>query len=294
MNKLKSIINLLKIKHYVKNIVVFIPLVFSLKFLKLNATLEAVIAFIAFDLIASSVYIFNDILDVENDKLHPVKKFRPIASGKISIHLAWILFVLFAISAFIVALTVNKLVFLSIFLYLILNILYSLQLKFLPIIDALGIALGFILRILAGCFAILVVPSPLVILLTFFTSMFFTFSKRKLEYKLLDDKGLCRKSIKGYNETLLNQFVMANAVLSIAFYITYMLDSTTIQRTGSEYLFITVIPFTIIIYRLVFKIYTANDYDDPAEFFYNDKTLKILIFTYFIILFIVFYNQLKY
>lgn len=290
MNKFKSIINLLKIKHYVKNIVVFIPLVFSLKFLELNATLEAVIAFIAFDLIASSVYIFNDILDVENDKLHPVKKFRPIASGKISIHLAWILFVLFAISAFIVALTVNKLVFLSIFLYLILNILYSLQLKFLPIIDALGIALGFILRILAGCFAISVVPSPLVILLTFFTSMFFTFSKRKLEYKLLDDKGLCRKSIKGYNETLLNQFVMANAVLSIAFYITYMLDSTTIQRTGSEYLFITVIPFTIIIYRLVFKIYTANDNDDPAEFFYHDKTLKILIFTYLIILFIVLYK----
>lgn len=290
MNKLKSIINLLKIKHYVKNIVVFIPLVFSLKFLEFNATLEAIIAFIAFDLIASAVYIFNDILDIENDKLHPVKKFRPIASGKISIHLAWILFVLFAISAFIVALIVNKLIFLSIFLYLILNIWYSLQLKSLPIIDAVGIALGFILRILAGCSAILVVPSPLVILLTFFTSMFFTFSKRKLEYKLLDDKGLCRKSIKGYNETLLNQFVMTNAVLSIAFYITYMLDSTTIQRTGSEYLFITVIPFTIIIYRLVFKIYTANDNDDPAEFFYHDKTLKILIFTYLIILFIVLYK----
>lgn len=290
MNKLKSIINLLKIKHYVKNIVVFIPLVFSLKFLEFNATLEAIIAFIAFDLIASAVYIFNDILDIENDKLHPVKKFRPIASGKISIHLAWILFVLFAISAFIVALIVNKLIFLSIFLYLILNIWYSLQLKSLPIIDAVGIALGFILRILAGCSAILVVPSPLVILLTFFTSMFFTFSKRKLEYKLLDDKGLCRKSIKGYNETLLNQFVMTNAVLSIAFYITYMLDSTTIQRTGTEYLYITVIPFTIIIYRLLFKIYTATDNDDPAEFIYGDKTLKMLIFTYLIILFIVLYE----
>ena len=290
MNKLKSIINLLKIKHYVKNIVVFIPLVFSLKFLEFNATLEAIIAFIAFDLIASAVYIFNDILDIENDKLHPVKKFRPIASGEISIPLAWILFVLFVIASFVVAFAVNKLVFLSIFLYLILNIWYSLQLKSLPIIDAVGIALGFILRILAGCFAISVVPSPLVILLTFFTSMFFTFSKRKLEYKLLDDKGLCRKSIKGYNETLLNQFVMANAVLSIAFYITYMLDSTTIQRTGTEYLYITVIPFTIIIYRLLFKIYTATDNDDPAEFIYHDKTLKMLMFIYVVILFMVLYK----
>lgn len=290
MNKLKSIIKLLKIKHYVKNIVVFIPLVFSLKFLEFNATLEAIIAFIAFDLIASAVYIFNDILDIENDKLHPVKKFRPIASGEISIPLAWILFVLFVIASFVVAFAVNKLVFLSIFLYLILNIWYSLQLKSLPIIDAVGIALGFILRILAGCSAILVVPSPLVILLTFFTSMFFTFSKRKLEYKLLDDKGLCRKSIKGYNETLLNQFVMTNAVLSIAFYITYMLDSTTIQRTGTEYLYITVIPFTIIIYRLLFKIYTATDNDDPAEFIYGDKTLKMLMFIYVVILFMVLYK----
>lgn len=290
MNKLKSIINLLKIKHYVKNIVVFIPLVFSLKFLEFNATLEAIIAFIAFDLIASAVYIFNDILDIENDKLHPVKKFRPIASGEISIPLAWILFVLFVIASFVVAFAVNKLAFLSIFLYLILNIWYSLQLKSLPIIDAVGIALGFILRILAGCSAILVVPSPLVILLTFFTSMFFTFSKRKLEYKLLDDKGLCRKSIKGYNETLLNQFVMTNAVLSIAFYITYMLDSTTIQRTGTEYLYITVIPFTIIIYRLLFKIYTATDNDDPAEFIYGDKTLKMLMFIYVVILFMVLYK----
>ena len=290
MNNLKTIIKLLKIKHYVKNIVVFIPLVFSLKFLEFNATLEAIIAFIAFDLIASAVYIFNDILDVENDKLHPVKKFRPIASGEVSIPLAWVLFALLVIGSFVISLFIGKFVFLSMLLYLLLNIWYSLQLKSLPIIDAVCIALGFILRILAGCAAILVVPSPLVILLTFFTSMFFTFSKRKLEYKLLDDKGLCRKSIKGYNESLLNQFVAINAVLSIAFYITYMLDSTTIQRTGSEYLYVTVIPFAIIIYRLLFKIYTATDNDDPAEFIYGDKTLKILMFTYLIILFIVLYK----
>ena len=277
MDKLKTIIKLLKIKHYVKNIVVFIPLVFSLKFLEFNATLEAIIAFI-------------DILDVENDKLHPVKKFRPIASGEVSIPLAWVLFALLVIGSFVISLFIGKFVFLSMLLYLLLNIWYSLQLKSLPIIDAVCIALGFILRILAGCAAILVVPSPLVILLTFFTSMFFTFSKRKLEYKLLDDKGLCRKSIKGYNESLLNQFVAINAVLSIAFYITYMLDSTTIQRTGSEYLYVTVIPFAIIIYRLLFKIYTATDNDDPAEFIYGDKTLKILMFTYLIILFIVLYK----
>ena len=156
-----------------------------------------------------------------------------------------------------------------------------------PIIDVVCIALGFILRILVGCGVILVIPSPLVILLTFFTSMFFTFSKRKLEYNLIRDKKGCRKSIKEYTEPLLNQFVTINAVLSIAFYFTYMLDPSTIQRTGTEYLYITVIPFSIVVFRLLFKTYTCSDNDDPAEFIYKDKMLKVLMLLYLIILLIV-------
>lgn len=287
MNKWQSIITLLKLKHHIKNIVIFIPLIFSLKFLDINSLIFAFVAFISFSLIASSIYILNDILDVENDKLHPIKKNRPIASGKISMLFAWRLFIVITILSFFVSLLVNKFVFLSIIIYLLLNIWYSLQLKFLPIIDVVCIALGFILRILAGCGAILVIPSPLVILLTFFTSMFFTFSKRKLEYMLIKDKSSCRKSIKEYTESLLNQFVTINAVLSISFYFTYMLDPVTIKRVGNEFLYVTVIPFSIIIFRLLFKIYTCSNNDDPAEIIYKDKTLKVLIFIYLLILFAV-------
>ena len=287
MNKLISIIQLLKIKHYVKNIVVLIPLIFSLKFMDFNATLQTLWTFIAFCLISSAVYIFNDILDVENDKNHPIKKYRPIASGLISPKSAWCLFVLLTLFSFTISITINMFVFYSVLLYLTLNILYTLQLKFLPIIDVACIALGFIFRILAGCGAILVKPSPLVILLTFFTSMFFTFSKRKLEYIVIKDKNTLRKSIIEYNKSLLNQFVAINATLSIAFYFTYMLDATTIEKSGTEYLYLTTIPFSLIIFRLLLKIYTCTDNDDPAEFIYKDKTLHIIMFIYVIILLLI-------
>lgn len=97
----------------------------------------------------------------------------------------------------------------------------------------------------------------------------------------------CRKSLKEYTSALLDQFITINAVLAIAFYFTYMLDIKTIQRTGVEFLYITVIPFSIIIFRLLFKIFTCSNNDDPADFIYNDKTLKILMLIYLIILFVI-------
>lgn len=287
MNKIFSIIKLLKIKHYIKNIVVIIPLIFSLKLNDLNSILLSIGALSCFCLISSAVYILNDILDTENDKKHPIKKNRPIASGAISIPLAWLLFLIIASTSLSFSILINKFVFITIFSYLVLNIWYSTQLKFFPIIDVVCIALGFIFRVLAGCFAITVVPSPLIILLTFFSSMFFTFSKRKLEYGLIKEKTNCRKSMNEYNEALLNQFVTINAILSIAFYFTYMLDSTTIQKTGAEYLYITTIPFTVIMLRLLLDIYTYQNNDDPANFIYQDNTLKFTILVYFVVLFIV-------
>lgn len=284
---IKSIIKLLKLNHHIKNIVVFIPLIFSLNFVYLKSTIFALISFVAFCFIASAVYVLNDIIDAEKDKLHPIKKNRPIASGEISIPLGWSIFVILTILSIVCSCVLNIYVVLTVLLYLVLNIWYSLKLKQLPIIDVVCIALGFILRILTGCFAISVIPSPLVILLTFFTSMFFTFSKRKLEYRLVENKENCRKSIKEYNEPLLDQYVSANAILSIAFYFTYVLDPVTIERLHNTYLYVTVIPFSLIIFRLLFKIYTCTNQDDPAEFIYKDKTLGILFFIYLLVLFFI-------
>ena len=281
---LKNIIKLLKPKHYIKNIIIFIPLIFSLKFLEIYSVILSILTFISFSLIASAVYILNDIIDIEKDKLHPIKKNRPIASGVIKLPFAKFLFVIITLLSILLAFQINKYVVTCIFSYLILNIFYSKSLKNIPIIDVVSIAIGFDLRILAGCASILVSPSPLVLLLTFFTSMFFTFSKRKLEYQLIKRKDSCRKSLMEYNEDLLNQYVTVNSILAIAFYFTYMLDPITIERSNAPYLYITVIPFSIIILRLLHKIFTCSDNDDPAEFIYKDPMSKWLCLLYIIFL----------
>lgn len=140
---IKSLFKAFRVKHYLKNIVVFIPLVFSLKFSDLKLT---TLSIVAFSLIASAVYVFNDIFDAEKDKMHPIKKNRPIASGEINVSLAWCVFVILTLFSFILALAINKYVFASVFAYLLLNLLYTYKLKTTPIVDVVCIALVLIIH----------------------------------------------------------------------------------------------------------------------------------------------------
>ncbi len=279
---LKTFLKLIKIKHYVKNAVCFVPLVFSLNFTNPALVLRASFAFLAFCLVSSAVYIFNDIFDLKEDRLSPKKAERPLASGKISIPVACIVMLSLLLAGFAFCIGLNLLSILILILYVILNIFYTTFLKNFEIIDAFCIALGFILRILAGCAAIMVLPSPLVILLTFFVSMFFTFSKRRLEF----EKGGAhkRKSVEKFTLEALNQFVSANAILSIAFYFAYVMDSATIERAGTGFLYISAIPFSLVIFRLLFLANTSA-MQDPADFLYKDKPAQILLFAYFFTLF---------
>lgn len=279
----KCILKTLKINHYIKNAIVFIPLIFSLNLFNLKLFASELIIFVSFCLISSAVYVLNDLIDIEADKKHPIKCKRPIASGIISKRLARIILAVLFITSFIFAYFLNFKCVLIIFSYFILNIFYSLKLKNIPLIDAACIALGFVLRVVSGCAAISVIPSALIILLTFFASMFFTFSKRKMEISLLKEKESCRNSIKQFSPELAEQFVLINAVLSISFYITYVLDITTIERVGSEYLYLTVIPFSLIVFRLLFLVNCQNSSDDPIHFIEQDKTIKILFVIYLIV-----------
>ena len=284
---LKNILKILKINHYIKNLVVIVPLIFSMNLFNSPLWIKVVYAFISFCCISSCIYIFNDLIDVEKDKLHPIKSLRPIAANLVSKRFAIILMLLLFVLSLYFASVLNWLAVFCILTYVVINILYSYVLKNIEIIDSFCIALGFILRMLMGCFAISVVPSPLIILMTFFISMFFTFSKRKMEKILVKDENLVRTSIKGMDLKTIDQFVVINAVLSIAFYFTYTLDKTTILRAGTEYLYITVIPFALLIYRLLYLGNLSIQVDDPMHFIEKDKTIKWLSFSYFVIFIIV-------
>jgi len=281
----KEILKTIRINHYIKNIIIFVPLVFSMQVSAPKACLRSIVMFAAFCLISSVVYIFNDLIDIKKDRLHPTKSQRPIASGKINTAFALAILVTLLGCGLILAGSLNKLCLLIISGYILLNICYTLKLKALPLVDVLCIALGFILRILSGCTAINVIPSPLVILLTFFLSMFFTFSKRTLEAAMLPDKN-CRQSIQGLDITLLKNFVIINAILTITFYFNYMLDPSTMEKTGSQFIYITTIPFTILMFRLIYLIFNSKNIYDPVQFIYKDKVIKSFIIIYIISLFI--------
>ncbi|MBQ3310881.1 UbiA prenyltransferase family protein [bacterium] len=286
---LKDILKLCKVNHYIKNVIIIIPLIFSKNLLTFNLYPKCLLMFLGFCFISSAVYIMNDIVDIEKDKVHPAKCKRPIASGKINKNFGIFLCLFLIFLSIACSIFINWLCVLMICLYFILNIFYSLYLKNISLIDVACIATGFILRIVGGCFCINVLPSPLVILMTFFVSMFFTFSKRKLELELIKEPQQCRKSIEKIDINSINQFILLNAVLSISFYITYVLDNSTMQRAGTEYLYLTAIPFTLIIFRLLLLVNTININDDPIYFLENDNTLKYLIILYFVVIFIVLY-----
>lgn len=283
---IKEILKTLRINHYIKNLIILVPLVFSMQLTNLQAGRKTIVMILSFCFISSVVYILNDLVDIKNDQQHPVKCRRPVASGKIHRRLAVTISILLLAVSLVLSALLNKACILTILCYLVLNIFYSLKLKNIVLVDVLCIALGFILRILSGCFAISVIPSPLVILLTFFLSMFFTFSKRTLEAKMLD-KELCRHSLKNFDIMLLKQFIIINAILTIAFYFNYMLDPLTIEKTGCQYLYITTIPFTMLMFRLIYLIFNSKEVDDPVHFIYKDKTVKSFIVIYLAVLFII-------
>lgn len=283
---IKDIIKTLKVNHYVKNLIVVVPLLFSNNITNLPKIINCVWIFIAFCFISSAVYVLNDLIDIEQDRKHPIKCNRPIASGRLSKTFAIILCVLLIVLSSTIALWLAPMCFVAVILYLILNIFYSIYLKKLALIDAACIAFGFVLRILSGCFAISVVPSALVILMTFFASMFFTFSKRKLELQITDSDNR-RESLQTFDTSVVNQFVVINAILAISFYMTYTLDNETMLRAGTNFLYLTSIPFTLIVFRLLLLVNTANVGDDPIVFIENDVQIKFLIILYFVVLFAV-------
>lgn len=275
---IKDILKTLKINHYIKNIIVIIPLFFSMNYANVDLFYKCITAMISFCFISSAVYILNDIIDIEKDKKHPIKCKRAIASGRISKPFAIFMLLLLLIFSVLLSNSINLRCTSMVGLYFLLNILYSLYFKDIAIIDVACISFGFIFRIIAGCFAINVIPSAFVILMTFFGSMFFTFTKRKMELQLLGENE-CRKSIKGFNINALNQFILVCAILSISFYFTYTMDEITVLRAGTGYLYLTTIPFTLLVFRLLHLINFSNNNDDPIIYM-KDITLKTLAIFY--------------
>ncbi|HII4515497.1 decaprenyl-phosphate phosphoribosyltransferase [Clostridium perfringens] len=268
------IINLLKLmrpKQWIKNFFVFGALIFSYSFLNLNKTIAALIAFILFCLISSTVYIMNDILDVEKDRVHPKKRFRPIASGAISIKQASIALVVLLAISMISSFMINKGLFFILVLYFINNIFYSFKIKNIVILDVISIAVGFILRVIAGGVAIDVSLSGWILLCTFFISLFLGFEKRRNEIIKLEGKANeHRKILDDYSDELLKQFSDITLTCTVISYAMY-----TFVAYENAYMMITNIFVVYGLFRYKYLSMKKGQGGSPTETVMTDKSIII-------------------
>lgn len=267
-------INLLKLmrpKQWIKNFFVFGALIFSYSFLNLNKTIAALIAFILFCLISSTVYIMNDILDVEKDRIHPKKRFRPIASGAISIKQAIIALVVLLAISMISSFMINKGLFFILVLYFINNIFYSFKIKNIVILDVISIAVGFILRVIAGGVAIDVSLSGWILLCTFFISLFLGFEKRRNEIIKLEGKANeHRKILDDYSDELLKQFSDITLTCTVISYAMY-----TFVAYENAYMMITNIFVVYGLFRYKYLSMKKGEGGSPTETVLTDKSIII-------------------
>ena len=288
MKKLKNYLKLIRVKHYLKNFLIFAPLLFSGNFFKDDYFITTILAFIAFSFMASVVYIINDIKDVEKDRLHPIKKNRPIASGNVSkaegIILAIILLVIsIVINAFISTSTLSYVILLG---YLIMNIAYSFGLKNVPIIDILILSIGFLLRVFYGAIIININVSNWLYLTILAISFYLGLGKRRNE---IDKSKDSRKVLKQYNRAFLDKNMYMCLSLTIMFYALWCVDPINTTRfKGINYLLITV-PLVILICMKYSLDIEGDSFGDPVDVVFSDKTILALIAIYGILMLMILY-----
>ena len=276
---MKNYLKLIRVKHWLKNGLVFLPIFFSINIFHLNYLLTTIIAFFVFSLSSSIVYVINDINDIEKDRKHPIKKNRPLASGAISVKNAYITIVVISLLALsmisvIYINTHNIYTIIIPLIYIIMNILYSKWLKHVPIVDVAILVLGFLLRVMYGGVAIAVEVSKWLYLMIIFGSFYLGFGKRRNEIIKNGEKS--RKVLELYNKEFLDKNMYVALTLAIVSYTLWCVDPTTIARIGNDYIFWT-IPILIILLQLYSLNIEGNSHGDPIEVILSDKVLMATI-----------------
>lgn len=290
--KLKKIIKLLRVKHYIKNLLIFAALASSGQMLNKHKLLITAIGFCAFCAISSSVYIINDIRDVEKDKAHPKKCKRPIASGDISLKKAYVILgITIAIAVALSVLTFDWVACIMMLIYLVLNIAYSYGLKNIPIIDIVILAAGFLIRLLYGAELADIEVSSWLSLTVMTISFYFALGKRRNELKSKGENAAVddtRVVLKHYPEAYLDKTMYMCLGLFNAFYTLWSLSDATVLRYNNKYLFWTAPIVLVITMKYNLNVETRLD-GDPVEVLLHDKVLIALCAVYLFAMFVILY-----
>lgn len=287
---LSSLFRLARPSQWLKNGILLAPLIFAGEMTHETKLLTAVFAAVLFCMLSSSIYIFNDIIDREKDRLHPLKKERPIAAGKISVATATTAMMILFVAGLGLAWTINLNFFIIAVAFILLNLLYTAWLKNIVILDAMAVAISFVLRAYAGAFAIDVPASKWLLINTLLLALFLAFGKRRHELVFLEENATAhRKILVSYSPYLLDQLIGVVTPAVVVMYMLYSFSTEVSVKLGTENLFLT-IPFVVYgIFRYLYLIHKEEKGGSPTRVLISDLPILLTVILWLITAILVLY-----
>ncbi len=281
---MQNYLRLMRPEQYVKNIFVFAPMFFGGALLNEGTWLNVGVAFLCFCFVASAIYIVNDYFDIQADREHPTKKFRPLASGTVHVKNAFILSALLFVVSIALSMSVSSELTAILVMYVFANVLYSRWLKHIAILDLNIIAFGFVLRLLAGSVATDVTPSIWILLITYILTLFLALGKRRTDVVLASKGKEVRRSIEGYNIMFVDIVLgMLAAVLTVC-YIFYCISPEVQDHYNSKLLYVSIIFVINGLFRYLKLAIVDESTYSPTLILLTDRFLQITILGYLILM----------
>lgn len=278
-------------KQWTKNLFVFAGIIFSQNLFNFPLLLKTVLAFFVFCLLSGSIYIMNDIADLNEDRHHPLKSQRPLASGRLKVYYAMWVLIFISLFSLGISFRLSPLFFLVALAYFMLQLAYSLVLKHMVILDVFVVAIGFVLRVIGGAIVIDIPISPWLIVCTILLALFLSLSKRRHELVLLNEEAKNhRKILAEYSPYLLDQMISVVTASTVIAYCFYTLSEETVKKFGTKNLVFT-IPFVLYgIFRYLYLIHKKELGGNPETVFINDRPLLIAVLLWVITVGIILYG----
>ena len=278
---LKNLLLLLRPKHWIKNLFIFMPVFFGGALTHSSAVIDSIVAFFAYSFAASAIYCLNDIVDVEDDRRHTVKCHRPIASGAVSVAAACCLMLVMLLLS-----TLTAVVFSSrwqallsvIGIYLVLDVAYCLMLKRFALVDVVVLSTGFVLRIMAGSAATDILPSHWLVLMTFLLTLFLSFAKRRDDVLRMNATGEApRKNTIRYNLTFINEAITITGSVTLVCYIMYTVSAEVTSNFNTNHLYLTSIFVLVGLLRYIQIAVVDQKSGAPTKAILSDRFLQLVV-----------------
>ena len=290
---INHIIEVARTTHWLKNIFVILPVFFGGAILNTTQAISAALTYMSFSLAASAIYCLNDIIDVDADRAHNVKRHRPIASGAITIPQAYGMMTISLLASIVLMLLLpegqaNTIT--VIITYFLLNVAYCLKLKEYAIIDVCIVASGFVLRILAGGFATGVQLSKWIVLMTFLLTLFLAFAKRRDDVLKMNETGRApRKNTSRYNLTFINQAITITGTVMLVCYIMYTVSPEIIAQFGTDKLYLTSILVILALLRYLQIAVVDEKSGDPVKVVLSDRATQFILMAWVLFFLVLIY-----